>query len=124
MEKRVQCGPRVVVDPVHVLMHIEQEPREPIVTRHEGWRWRVVSGSQRRTPMMNDNRKSDSCVVPEKPANKPEPAAGAESTEGRRLVKGNELGDDKSRTPRRNEGWSVFKRIRLAAKGQQLMTSL
>ncbi len=105
-------------------MHIEQEPREPIVARRERWRRRAVSGSQRRTPMMNDNRKSDSCIVPEKPANKPAPEAGAESVEGRRLVKGNELGNDKSRTPRRKEGWSVFKRIRLAAKEQRLMTSM
>jgi RNA-directed DNA polymerase len=105
-------------------MHIEQEPREPIVARRGRWRWRDVSGSQRRTPMMNDNRKSDSCIVPEKPTNKPAPEAGAESGEGRRLVKGNELGSDKSRTPRRKEGWSVFKRIRLAAKEQRLMTSL
>jgi RNA-directed DNA polymerase len=44
--------------------------------------------------------------------------------EGRRLVKRNELGNDKSRTPSRKEGWSVFKRIRLAAKEQRLMTSL
>ncbi len=81
MEKRVQCGPRVVVDPVHVLMHIEQEPREPIVARRERWSWRDVSGSQRRTPMTNDNRKSDSCIVPKKPANKPAPEVGAESVE-------------------------------------------
>ena len=48
--------------------------------------------------MMNDNRKQDSCIIPEKPANKPAPEAGAESVEGRRLVKGNELGNDKFRT--------------------------
>jgi len=74
--------------------------------------------------MMNDNRKSDSCVVPKKPANKPAPEAGAESVEGRRLVKGNELENDKSRTPRRKQGLPVFERIRLAAKEQRLMTSL
>ena len=104
----------MVADPVHVLMHIEQEPREPIVARSPRWGRRDVSGSQRRTPMMNDNRKSDSCVVPKKPANKPAPEAGAESVEGRRLVKGNELENDKSRTPRRKQGLPVFERIRLA----------
>lgn len=74
--------------------------------------------------MMNDNRKSDSSIVPKKPANKPALEAGAELVEGRRLVKGNELGEDTLRTPRREESWSVFKRIRLAAKEQRLMTSL
>jgi group II intron reverse transcriptase/maturase len=74
--------------------------------------------------MMNDNRKSDSCIVPKKPANKPVFEAGAESVEGRRLVKGNEPENDQSRTPRRRQDLSVFKRIRLAAKEQRLMTSL
>jgi len=64
--------------------------------------------------MMNENRKSDSCVVPEKLTNKPGPAVGAESVEGRRLAQGNELGKDKTRILSRKEGWSVFKRIRLA----------
>src|SRR5262249_9914332 len=79
---------------------------------------------KRRTPMMNDNRKSDSRIVSKKQANKPVPETGAELVERRRLVKGNELEDDPHRTPSRKEGWSVFKRIRLAAKKQRLMTSL
>ena len=91
----------MVEDPVHVLMHIEQEPREPIVARGERWNRRAASGSQRRTPMMNDNRKSDSCIVPEKPANKPAPEVGAESVEGRRLVKGNVDACSRFRTQRR-----------------------
>lgn len=74
--------------------------------------------------MTNDNRKSDSCIVSKKPANKPVPETGAELVEKRRLAEGNELEEDKSRTPSRKEGWSVFKRIRLAAKQQRLMTSL
>ena len=44
--------------------------------------------------------------------------------EGRRLVKGNELAEDRLRTPSREESRSVYKRIRLAAKQQRLMTSL
>ena len=39
--------------------------------------------------MMNGCRKSDSCVVPAKSANKLGPLLSAEQMEGRRLVKGN-----------------------------------
>ena len=39
--------------------------------------------------MMNGCRKSDSCVVPAKSANKLTPWVSAEQVEGRRLVKGN-----------------------------------
>lgn len=73
---------------------------------------------------MNDKRKSDSCIVPEKSANKPEKETGAERMEGRRLIKRKTLEADKSRTPSRKEDLTVFERIRLAAKGKQEMTSL
>ena len=73
---------------------------------------------------MNDNRKSDSRIVPRKSANKPGPVTGAEQTEGRRLVKGKTREADMSRTPSRKHDLLVFKRIRLAASGKQLMTSL
>jgi len=39
--------------------------------------------------MMNGRRKSDSCIVPTKSANKLVPEVRAEQMEGRRLVKGN-----------------------------------
>ena len=39
--------------------------------------------------MMNGGRKSDSCVVPTKSANRAAHEAAAEQMEGRRLVKGN-----------------------------------
>lgn len=48
--------------------------------------------------MMNDRRKSDSCVVPTKSANKLTPAVSAEQMEGRRLVKGNADACSRSRT--------------------------
>jgi hypothetical protein len=48
---------------------------------------------------MNDNRKSDSCIVPEKAANKSALAAEAELLEGRRLSKGNVVANDKHQTP-------------------------
>ena len=44
--------------------------------------------------------------------------------EGRRLIKRKTQEADKSRTPSRKEDLTVFERIRLAAKGKQLMTSL
>src|SRR5260370_1383266 len=51
--------------------------------------------------MMNGRRKSDSCVVPTKSANKLTPGASAEQMEGRRLVKGNADACSGSRTLRR-----------------------
>jgi group II intron reverse transcriptase/maturase len=74
--------------------------------------------------MMNDNRKSDSCTVPEKSANKPAPEAGAESMEGERLAEGKAFERGKSRTRSRITDLSIYERIRLVAKGQQLLTSL
>lgn len=51
--------------------------------------------------MMNGRRKSDSCVVPAKAANKLMPMVSAELLEGRRLVKGNVGACSRSRTQRR-----------------------
>jgi hypothetical protein len=51
--------------------------------------------------MMNGRRKSDSCVVPTKSANKLMPSVSAEQMEGRRLVKGNMDACSTSRTLRR-----------------------
>ena len=48
--------------------------------------------------MMNGRRKSDSCVVPAKSANKLTPLVSAEQMEGRRLVKGNAGACSMSRT--------------------------
>jgi hypothetical protein len=62
---------------------------------------------KRRTPMMNDNRKSDSCIVPEKSANKPVKETGAERMEGRRLVKRKTQEAGKSRTPSRKRPDSI-----------------
>lgn len=73
--------------------------------------------------MMNDKRKSDSCIVPKKEANKPVLEAGAEPLEGRRLIKGNVGEDDKSQTPSWSNDLPVLERIR-RGKGRQLLTSL
>ncbi len=51
--------------------------------------------------MMNGGRKSDSCVVPTKSANKLTPVVTSEQMEGRRLVKGNAGACSMSRTLRR-----------------------
>ena len=51
--------------------------------------------------MMNGGRKSDSCVVPAKSANKLTLVVRAEQMEGRRLVKGNADACSRSRTQRR-----------------------
>ena len=93
----------------------------PVVEDGDGGTNREV---KRRTPMMNDNRKSDSCIVPEKSANKPEKETGAEQMEGRRLIKRKTHEAGKSRTPSRNKDLTVIERIRFAAKGKQVMTSL
>ncbi len=66
---------------------------------------------------MNGSRKSDSCVVPEKPANKgsgaPRPA---EEVEGRRLTKGNSGQQTKRRTQSRESLQHALDRIRQAAR--------
>src|SRR4030095_995029 len=51
--------------------------------------------------MMNGRRKSDSCIVPTKSANKLTPVVRAEQMEGRRLVEGNAEACSMSRTLRR-----------------------
>lgn len=51
--------------------------------------------------MMYGRRKSDSCIVPAKSANKLTPLVSAEQMEGRRLVKGNAGACSRSRTQRR-----------------------
>jgi hypothetical protein len=61
--------------------------------------------------MMNDNWKSDSCIVPEKEANKPVLEAGAEPLEGRRLIKGKVNEEDKSQTPSWNHDLPVLERL-------------
>lgn len=81
----------------------------------------------RRTPMMNDDGQSDSCVVPTKSANKAAPEAVAERMEGRRLVKGNADESPMSRTQGRKEGMQeTLKRIRQAVRREpkEKMTSL
>ena len=51
--------------------------------------------------MMNGRRKSDSCIVLTKSANKLPPEGSAEQMEGRRLVKGNVGACSRFRTLRR-----------------------
>jgi RNA-directed DNA polymerase len=74
--------------------------------------------------MMNDNRKSDSRIVPKKAANKPAPEAGAEQPEERRLVKGNVVEHDKSQTLSWVPDLPILERIRRIAKRERLLTSL
>ena len=67
---------------------------------------------------MNGSRKSDSCVVPEKPPNKgcgaPLPAEGVE---GRGSTKGKTMQEARSRTQRRKDLQERLDRVRQAASG-------
>lgn len=66
---------------------------------------------------MNDSRKSDSCVVPGKPANNGGGAPpSAESVEGRRLVEGNPRQGPRDRTQSRVDLNASLSRIRQAAR--------
>ena len=66
--------------------------------------------------MMNEQGKSDGCVVPGKPLNKAAGAA-AERVEGRRPAKGNTHQRNASRTQSRNRGApSELERVRQAAR--------
>jgi len=76
---------------------------------------------------MNGSRKSDSCVVPEKPSNKGSGAPlSAEKVEGRRLTKGNSVQQTKRRTQSRPSLQQELDRIRQAARRdkQQQFTAL
>ena len=68
----------------------------------------------RRTPMMNDHRKSDRSAVPAKSTNKAERSA-AEGMEGRDLAKGNLREQNAPRTPSRTGVHSALERVRQAA---------
>ena len=74
---------------------------------------------------MNGSRKSDSCVVPEKPPNKgcgaPLPAEGVE---GRRLTKGNPGQQNRRRTQCRGSLHNELGRIRQAARRDERIPSL
>jgi len=61
--------------------------------------------------MMNGHGKSDNLIVPRKPPNK---AQAAEEVEGRRLAKGNQLGQNVLRTQGRASAYSEFGRVREA----------
>jgi len=77
--------------------------------------------------LMNGSRKSDSCVVPEKPSNKSCGAPqSAEKVEGRRLTKGNSDQQNSHRTQRRERLPNELDRIRQAARkdAKQRFTSL
>ena len=118
---------RAVRDPKHVRKHIAREPGEPAVARERRWKHGPCREVRRRTPMMNDDGQSDSCIVPTKFANNVSPEETAEQMEGRRLVKGNADESPMSRT----QGWKedvqeTLKRIRQAVRREpkQRMTSL
>lgn len=61
--------------------------------------------------MMNGYGKSDSLIVPRKPPNK---AQAAEEVEGRRLAKGNQLGQNVLRTQGRVSAYNELGRVREA----------
>jgi RNA-directed DNA polymerase len=66
---------------------------------------------------MNADGKSDSLVVPEKPANKADGApSAAEPVEGRRLAKGNSGEQTRTRTQRRTSLQQELSRVRQAAR--------
>ncbi len=78
---------------------------------------RSVQRTHEGTSAMNDPRKSDSCVVPGKPANKGDGAPSfAESAEGRRLVEGNPGQGPRNRTQSRADLNAPLSRIRQAAR--------
>jgi len=79
---------------------------------------------QGRKPPMNDHEKSDSAVVPKKPANNAVEAA--EWVEGRALTKGNARQQNPDRTQRRAPGSHALARIHEAARRdpRQRFTSL
>ena len=101
-----------------------RRPRARAQAFHAGtersWNWPCeLHGPQREpqggTSLMNGTRKSDSCIVPEKPANKgsgaPRPA---EEVEGRRLTKGNSGQQNRRRTQGRGSLHNTLDRIRQA----------
>jgi hypothetical protein len=65
--------------------------------------------------MMNEHRKSDKPIVPEKSSNKVGTSA-AEGAEGRGLAKGNLRQQNAFRTQRREDAHSALKRVREAAR--------
>src|SRR5262245_50831968 len=85
--------------------------------RSAGWpqgAW-SASGDGESQPMMYDLQKSDSCIVAQKPANKPE-GAGAESVERRREAEGNTGESCTRRTQSRGSVSQRLERVRERAK--------
>src|ERR1700730_18110932 len=97
---RDATGPRAVRDPVHVRTHLAREPGNPLVAR-SGGRYGTQREVQGRTPMMNDQGKSDRPIVPMKsPNNAGQPVA--EGMEGSGLAKGSLRQQNAPRTPSRD----------------------
>ena len=74
-----------------------------------------IGKAEGRTPMMDDQRKSDKLVVPTKPPNNARTSA-AEVVEGRGLAKGNTGQQNASRTQDRTSAPSALDRVRQAAR--------
>jgi len=89
--------------PTHARKHLARESGDPLAASSETWRpHREVQG---RTPMMDDQGKSHSSIVPEKSPNKA-PSGAAEGTEERGLAKGKTLEQNTLRTQGR-EGTTI-----------------
>jgi hypothetical protein len=71
--------------------------------------------------MMNGYGKSDSLILPEKPSNK---AGATEEVEGRRLAKGNRLGQNVLRTQGRASAYNELGLVREADWSSLALSSL
>src|SRR5436309_15927153 len=98
-------GPCAVRDPAHAPTHLAREPGDPVVACHTcGRPHREVQGH---TPMMDDRRKSDTAVVPEKSRNADDGST-ADAMEGRVVAKGNSPERNVLRTQSRDSTTSAL----------------
>ena len=113
-ETRGPAGPCGVRDPEHAWTHRDREPGDPVVACGDERR-RPCREVYELTPMMNDDGKSDSLVVPRKTPNSAANAA-TEAPEGSGLAKGNSRDSHDGRTLRRTHPSDGLERVRQAAR--------
>src|SRR5688572_33245089 len=107
------AGPCAVRDPEHAPTHLAREPGGPAVACHtRGRPHREVQGH---TPMMDDRRKSDTAVVPEKSRNAVDGPT-VDAMEGRAVAKGNPPERNVLRTQSRASTPSALERVRQVAQ--------
>jgi hypothetical protein len=106
-------GPCAVRDPAHARTHLAREPGDPAAVCYT--RGRPHREVDRRTPMTDDRRKSDTAVVPEKSRNAVDASTG-DATEGRAVAKGNPPERNVLRTQGRASAPRALERVRQAAQ--------